>query len=73
MVERKWNLPAMTYRDSNAADLSDFIDLSAHGGKGAFIDPPLDAMPSGQPRPSQLLCEVGPPDAIPAPGSVIPA
>jgi len=35
MVERKWNLAAMTYRDANANDLSDFLDL--------------DAMASGQP------------------------
>jgi phospholipase C len=28
-VERKWNLPAMTLRDANANDLSDFFDLSA--------------------------------------------
>ena len=28
-VERKWNLPAMTYRDANANDLTDFLDLDA--------------------------------------------
>ena len=27
-IERLWNLPALTYRDANAADLSDFLDLS---------------------------------------------
>jgi phospholipase C len=36
MVERKWNLPALTYRDANAADLMDFIDLS----HAAFAKPP---------------------------------
>jgi phospholipase C len=27
-IEQLWNLPALTYRDANAADLSDFLDLS---------------------------------------------
>ena len=27
MIERKWNLPALTYRDANAADLTDFLDF----------------------------------------------
>ncbi len=36
MIERKWNLPALTYRDANAADLMDFIDLS----KTPFLTPP---------------------------------
>jgi phospholipase C len=28
-IERKWNLPAMTYRDANANDLLDCLDLSS--------------------------------------------
>lgn len=36
MIERKWNLPALTYRDANAADLMDFIDLN----HAAFAKPP---------------------------------
>jgi phospholipase C len=35
-IERKWNLPAMTYRDANANDLLDCLDLS----KRSFGDPP---------------------------------
>jgi phospholipase C len=27
MIERKWNLPALIYRDANANDLTDFLDL----------------------------------------------
>jgi phospholipase C len=27
-IESVWNLPALTYRDANAADLSDFLDFS---------------------------------------------
>jgi len=29
MVESKWNLPAMTYRDANANDLTGFLDMAA--------------------------------------------
>lgn len=29
MVERKWNLPALTWRDANANDLTDFLDRRA--------------------------------------------
>jgi phospholipase C len=40
-IERKWNLPAMTYRDANANDLLDCLDLS----RRAFADPPTLATP----------------------------
>ena len=40
-IERKWNLPAMTYRDANANDLLDCLDLN----KRAFADPPTLAGP----------------------------
>ena len=29
LIEKKWNLPALTYRDANANDLTDFVDLDA--------------------------------------------
>jgi phospholipase C len=39
-IERTWNLPALTYRDANAADLRDFLDLK----NPALAKPPaLDA------------------------------
>jgi phospholipase C len=41
MVERKWNLPALTYRDANAHSLMDFIDLN----RAAFAKPPKLAPP----------------------------
>ena len=63
MVERKWNLPAMTFRDANAADLGDFLDLSSP----AFLEPPALAPPAA--APSQ--CVPGDPGTIPAPGSVV--
>ncbi len=40
-IERKWNLPAMTYRDANANDLLDCLDF----GYPAFADPPFLAAP----------------------------
>ena len=64
MVERKWNLPAMTHRDAAAADLSDFLDL----GKPAFAEPPSLATPLA--GPAQLACEKSGPGQIPPPGSV---
>jgi phospholipase C len=35
-IERKWNLPAMTYRDANAAPMTDYFDFT----KPAFPKPP---------------------------------
>jgi phospholipase C len=40
-IERKWNLPAMTYRDANANDLLDCLDLHTR----AFREPPTLAAP----------------------------
>ena len=37
-VESKWNLPAMTYRDANANDLTDFFDFGA--ARPPFAEPP---------------------------------
>ncbi|HVP02203.1 MAG TPA: alkaline phosphatase family protein [Solirubrobacteraceae bacterium] len=42
-VERKWNLPAMTFRDANADPMLDYFDF----GAPAFADPPkLAAAPA---------------------------
>jgi phospholipase C len=50
-IEAKWNLPAMTYRDANAATMMDFINPK----KLAFPDPPvLASAPS--PLPEALAC-----------------
>jgi phospholipase C len=35
-MERKWNLPAMTFRDANAQPMTDYFDFS----KPAFLKPP---------------------------------
>jgi phospholipase C len=64
MVERKWNLPALTGRDAAAADLADFLDLDAP----AFAEPPSLAKP--QAGRAQTRCEKSGPGEIPPPGSV---
>jgi phospholipase C len=35
-IERKWNLPAMTFRDANAAPMTDYFDFT----RAAFARPP---------------------------------
>ena len=42
-VETKWNLPAMTYRDANAHNLLDFLDLKAK--RPPFAEPPAVKAP----------------------------
>jgi hypothetical protein len=37
-IEAKWNLPACTYRDANAATIADFLDTSS---KPALLEPPV--------------------------------
>jgi phospholipase C len=63
MVERKWNLPACTWRDANANDLMDFIDL----GNAAFLDPPRLAAPAAS------TGSPGHPGTIPPSGSIVAA
>jgi hypothetical protein len=41
LVESKWNLPALTYRDLNADNLLDSVDLT---GTPAFLTPPTLAV-----------------------------
>ena len=41
-IEAKWNLPALTYRDANAATVMDFLDP----GNAAFTTPPAIQGPS---------------------------
>jgi phospholipase C len=62
MVERKWNLPALTRRDANAADLMDFLDLSHPG----FVDPPELASAT---TPASR-CTPGDPGTIPPPSAL---
>jgi phospholipase C len=41
-IEAKWNLPALTYRDANAATVMDFLNIK----KAAFLKPPTIQGPS---------------------------
>jgi len=69
LVEAKWNLPAMTLRDANAAAPLDMLDFS----RAAFATPPVLAQPLLDTDPSALACNVSGPGTIPPPGSVTPA
>ena len=65
MVERKWNLPALTYRDANANDLTDLLDMNALAkGKPNFATLPALASPGAS------NCPAGWQNIIPPPGSV---
>ena len=68
LVEAKWNLPAMTYRDANARNMLDMLDLR----RPAFLNPPKLAQPLLATDPSALACNVSGPGTIPPPGSVSP-
>ena len=66
LVEEKWNLPAMTYRDANAHGMRDMLNLR----RPAFADPPALAPPLLATDPGALQCDVTGPGTIPPPGSV---
>ena len=68
LVEAKWNLPAMTYRDANAANMLDLLDLR----RPAFLRPPKLAEPLLGTDPGALSCSTSGPGTIPPPGSVTP-
>jgi phospholipase C len=66
-IERQWNLPALTYRDANAATIADFLDTS----QMSFPEPPTLAGPAN-PQPSLLAAyEQGQP-APPSPAQTTP-
>jgi phospholipase C len=67
LVETKWNLPALTYRDANADDLLDCLDFR---GRPAFLEPPRlppPALSSGA-----VGCTPGDAGTIPPAGAVTP-
>jgi phospholipase C len=71
MLERKWNLPAMTYRDANANDMTDFLDVAAaRQGRPTF--PQLPPLAAAGDTPAALQCSRTGPGTIPPPGSVTP-
>jgi phospholipase C len=69
LVEAKWNLPAMTYRDANANAMLDMLDLR----QPAFLRAPVLAQPFLAADPLKALaCEITGPGTIPPAGSVSP-
>jgi phospholipase C len=68
-VERKWNLGALTYRDANANDLTDCLDLAAlRRGEPTF--PTLPKLRNANYRPATLKCSTAGPGQIPPKWSV---
>jgi phospholipase C len=65
LIETKWNLPALTYRDANATNLLDALDFHR---QPAFLDPPILPGPGVAPT----GCVEGDPGTIPPPDAVIP-
>src|SRR5262245_47334304 len=66
LIETKWNLGALTYRDANADDLLDSLDLQ---GPPAFADPP--SLPAAG---AQGTCAPGRPGGpIPPADATVPA
>jgi phospholipase C len=71
MVERKWNLPALTYRDANANDLMDFLDVGAmKRGGPTFTPSTIAALPPSGESSRSLACTTQGPAKMPPPGSV---
>jgi phospholipase C len=68
-VERKWNLGALTYRDANANDLTDCLDLAALK-RGVPTFPTLPKMRKANYRPATLKCSTDGPGSIPPKWSV---
>jgi phospholipase C len=69
MAERKWNLPALTYRDANANDLTDFLDLSALASRRPTF-PSLPRLAAPGDTAAALACSTTGPGTIPPPGSI---
>ena len=70
-LERKWNLPAMTWRDANANDLTDFLDLNAMRRRRPTF-PELPKLAAAGDTPARLACSRTGAGTIPPPGSVSP-
>jgi len=67
-IETKWNLGALTYRDANADNLLDSLDLR---GRPAFLRPPVLPKPALDVAPD--TCTPGDPGGpIPPPDAVVP-
>ena len=69
MIERKWNLPALTFRDANANDLRDFLDLPALAARTPTF-PALPALAAPGDTQAALACSNTGPGVVPPPGSI---
>jgi phospholipase C len=63
-LEHKWNLPAMTFRDANANNLTDFLDLAALA-RGEPTFPELPALAAAGDDAARLACSTSGPGTIP--------
>jgi phospholipase C len=78
LIETKWNLPALTFRDANADNLLDSLDFTA---KPAFMHPPTLPAPGLPPSvtidtsssATDHCTEGNPGGVIPPPSAVVPA
>ncbi len=72
LIETKWNLPALTFRDANADNLLDSLDLDAR--RPAFLDPPDLPAPARAGAGGAPACTPGHPGGpIPPASAVMPA
>jgi len=69
LIERKWNLPALTYRDANANDLTDFLDLKALARQDPTF-PKLPRLAAPGNTAAALACSVNGPGTVPPPDSI---
>jgi phospholipase C len=71
LIETKWNLPALTYRDAQASNLLDSLDLT---GEPAFLTPPTltAAINNGDPATNDTDCQAEEPISIPPLAYVYP-
>ena len=67
-IETKWNLPALTRRDANAADVLAMVDLKS---KPAYLTPPT--LPDPANAALSYTCLATGPGQIPPPSAVTPA
>src|SRR5262245_44665812 len=69
LIETKWNLPALTFRDANADAL---LDCLSFNDPPAFLEPPV--FPQADVVTHPMRCTPGDPDGpIPPPDAVTPA
>jgi phospholipase C len=66
LVETKWNLPALTFRDASQIAPLDMLDLR----HPSFREPPRLAEPLLTTTPAAMACSTKGPGTIPPPGSV---